>query len=600
MLVIAPGSQLRRSERIWGYGGWLPPEGRPPEGREALDWLAMGRLSGWGVTVTRVAGADLDAGLPTAARWIIVACDPDDLGEGLVARLAARLAAEPVLIVARAGAAGGPLARLAGVSQGSSRATGRDLRWRGPGPSRRWSCREALEAGTLDPGPDGGVTWATLGDAPLIAARRVGRGAVATLGFHPSAARDTDGAATALLRHLLIWGGAAPVAWLDLEGCLVLRMDDPGGSQNVYCRDWAYPKLGAAEWAALAADLKRREARLSIGYVAGWVDDGDPARGRLELAGEPARRIPGAVHPSPRVRYRDLAGLAPGTLHDYAAEYRGIQALRSARLGDVELHGYTHLHPDTAAWAAAPDRYEAISWYRELGHAASAAIAARSAAQHPLALGLAAIRRHFGVVPSTLICPGDQWTEPVIERALDLGLHAVSCYHLAFRHEERFCWTSHIRAPYLNRPDAALFEAGLPVVGYFHDRELALEGIDWLGRWLDQWQSAGARRLIDFRELVAALGCRLRIEADGRGLRLTVTSTGAPDQVRPIPVNVRLPEGRPASRVMATIDGRHSILEIRPLGEALGRVSLPGPSGAASGPGESTGALEQGDQPCAY
>jgi hypothetical protein len=57
----------------------------------------------------------------------------------------------------------------------------------------------------------------------------------------------------------------------------------------------------------------------------------------------------------------------PGTLYDYEAEFCGIQALRAANLGGVEIHGYTYMHPDTAAWAQAPDRYEATSWYRELG-----------------------------------------------------------------------------------------------------------------------------------------------------------------------------------------------------------------------------------------
>src|SRR5438034_1177388 len=82
-----------------------------------------------------------------------------------------------------------------------------------------------------------------LDGATGIAARPVGRGAVATLGFHPSEARDQDGAGTALVRHLLIWGAGAPVAWHELEGSLVLRMDDPGGAQNVHLRGWTYAKL---------------------------------------------------------------------------------------------------------------------------------------------------------------------------------------------------------------------------------------------------------------------------------------------------------------------------------------------------------------------
>src|SRR5262249_61372960 len=127
--------------------------------------------------------------------------------------------------------------------------------------------------------------WATVAEAPILAVRHVGQGAIATLGFHPSETRDADGAATALVKHLLIAGSPASVAWLDFEGCLVLRMDDPGGAQNVYLRCWASRKLGEEDWAALGEVLGRRQARLSIGYVSGWVDDGDSFRGRLTVAG---------------------------------------------------------------------------------------------------------------------------------------------------------------------------------------------------------------------------------------------------------------------------------------------------------------------------
>ena len=93
-----------------------------------------------------------------------------------------------------------------------------------------------------------------------------------------------------------------------------------------------------------------RNGRISVGYVSGWVDSGDVTRGRVKVAGRVPRRVPGQVYPSPLVQYQDLTGYAPGTLYDYEAEFRGIQALRAAGLGDVELHGHTHMHPDSASW----------------------------------------------------------------------------------------------------------------------------------------------------------------------------------------------------------------------------------------------------------
>ena len=94
--------------------------------------------------------------------------------------------------------------------------------WSGVVLDRTWSRAQlvlstALDASALELSAEV-RTWATLEGAPLIVARQVGRGMIATLGFHPSQARDVDGAATALLKHLLISGAASPMAWFDLEG----------------------------------------------------------------------------------------------------------------------------------------------------------------------------------------------------------------------------------------------------------------------------------------------------------------------------------------------------------------------------------------------
>jgi hypothetical protein len=567
LAVLAAAEELPPADRVWGTGGWLAPERR-----EALDWLTLARFLGWAVAVIPVAGERL----PAACRRIVAAYPPERLGNETVARLAARLAAEPVLVLTRAAAAGTALARLAGAWRRPGRATGRTLSWTGLGPPRRWLVRRPLEAEALEFEPD--VTaWAGLDGSPVVVARRVGGGVVLTLALHPSAARDADGTATALLRHLLTTGSSLPSAWLDLEGTLVLRMDDPGGAQNVHSRAWSHRKLSEADWQALGQELRGREGRLSLGYVAGWVDDGDAARGELRIGGGLVPRVPGQVLPSPLVTYDDRAGHAPGTRHDYESEYRGIQKLRAAGLGDVELHGYTHLHPDAAAWARAPDRYETVSWYRELGAPAEAALAALPPEQHPLALGVAALRPHFGVRPTTLICPGDEWTNRALERAHDLGLHLVSSYYQALRDGPRFCWCTHVCAPYLDEPDAAWFDAGLPVVGYFHDRDVAVEGSAWFARCLDGWQAAGARRLLDFRELSAALGRRLDVDDGGGGFRLVIRTGDAPALVRPLPVLVCWPGRALPARLPVVLDGSPLSLALTPVREGVGRLVVPGP-----------------------
>ncbi|MBI4524302.1 MAG: hypothetical protein HY695_10885 [Deltaproteobacteria bacterium] len=569
VLIIASGEELPAENRVWGTGGWLPPEQR-----EALDWLTLVRLQGWAASVARQNEKDFHTAFDGGNRIVIIACDPDTLGEERIIQISNRAGTECLLVLARAGAAGGATASLAGVARTAESFQGRSLNWSGPGTPASRHCRHPLEANRLEVA-EGVEIWATLDDLPVITARRIGRSIVATLAFHPGDARDTDGAATALLKHLLTSGSPGLLAWFDLSKTLVLRMDDPGGAQNIYSSTWCYPKLGEADWLEMGAELRRRSGRLSVGYVAGWVDDGDPSRGTLKVAGEAPPRLPGRIYDTPLVQYYDLAGNAPGTLHDYVSEYRGIQALCVEGLADVELHGYTHMHPDPAVWANAPDRYEANRWYRELGREARETLASLPPAERPLALGTAAFHSYFNTHPTTLICPGDQWTDEVLARALNLDLRLVSSYYLALRDENRFCWAQHVCAPYLDEPDSAWFDSGLPVVGYFHDRDVVLGGIQWMTDCLDRWQAAGARKFMDFRELSAAIDRRLYLETTSRGLRLVVSTEGAPPLVKPLSIAIRSPDEPLPSNISVVVNDRTLLLPVESLGQDIGRVTIP-------------------------
>lgn len=565
-LILVDEREVPRDARVWGTGGWLMPEAR-----EALDWLTLCRLLGW--SVETLAGHAFARGLVAggADRFAICAVDPATIDDDGAAALARWLATTPGLIVARAAPRETALARLSGVARATGTIRGRAIRWLGPGLPQTSHARHLVTCHGLTLAGDAAI-WAKLGDAPVIAARRVGRGVIATIAFHPSEARDQDGAITALIRRLLVFGAQRPIAWFDHANTMVLRMDDPGAAQNIYSRDWSYPKLHRPDWTRIGVALRRRSARLSVAYVSGWVDDGDPVRGDLFVDGGRPKRIPGRVHYSPLVRYCDRAGHAPGRNYDARDEYRGIQALRRAGLAEVELHGFTHMHPDPTAWAAAEDRYTATRWYRELGRDALPTLAKLAPARHPIARGAAALRRFYAIWPTTLVSPGDEWTDEALHHALDRGLRLVSSYYLALRHGDRFVWCQHVCAPYLDVPEAHWFDSGLPVVGYLHDRDIALYGVRWLARHLDAWRSAGARRLIDFRELAAATERTLDLSADGT--RLTVRGRAAPAAPRPLPVRVRRPDGRIAS--MLDIVAGHDRRRVRIAAEAdgTGRLAL--------------------------
>jgi hypothetical protein len=515
MLVMADPAEWTEHSRVRGTGGWSNARAR-----EALDWATLGRFMGWSVTVGRLTDPASHPRLMDGSTFVVFACDVADVPSATVRHFRQRMEDEPLLLVTRGGVQSG---------------------------------------GT------------PIGESAVITKEPVGRGAILRLAMHPSAARDADRSMTRVLQRALVFEAMRPIAWLDHSGTLVLRMDDPGGAQNVHWRRWYSRKLIEAEWNAIGLEMRRRGGRLSVGYITEWVDDGDPARGELLVDGMKPSRVAGAVHDSSRVVYTDLAGHGPSTLHDYADEFRGIEMLRRAGLAGVELHGCTHMHPDVHAWAVAPDRYESAFWFRELGYEPAGARCA-------IDRGIAALERQFGTRPTTLICPGDEWTNDVLERALDLDIQLVGSYYLAIRDGDSFWWCTHVCAPYIDEPDGSWFASPLPVVGYCHDRDLVLNGVDWWRDCLERWCAAGARRIIDYRQLASDLSLRLQVDDSGN-LRLTDGATSSLPIDTALPVWVRYPNGDVPDSITACAGGRRWPARIDRVSEAVGQVSLPGPPG---------------------
>ena len=558
---------------------WGTDAGGAVLGEEALDWLTLVRLLGWSVAIGD-RGAPPPLG-PPAPDVVLVTGDAAALGSAWLETLERWLETERVLVVAGAAAAGTRWAGLSGAaigppSEGGGQASGR-LRWCGPGPPQEWTEEEPVPAHRLEllPGAD---PWATVAGAAVLAARtRPGAGTVVTTAVSPSEVRARSAAGTGLSKRLLTHGTPAPTAWFDLANSVLLRMDDPGASANVHLESWAHAKLDEDDWREVGDGLEVRGARLSVAYTPGWVDDGDPRRGELSVAGAAAERHPGAVHPSPLVVHVDQAGHAPGRINDYSAEFRGVERLRTEGKVGVELHGYTHVRPDLEHWARASDRYENVSWYREFAGWDEPGAAPGGAAAHPLSLGLELLRRHFGEAPTTFVCPGQGWSDSTLVQALELGLPLVSADGLALRDGGSFCWCAGVPAVYVDKPDGRLLESGLPTIAYFHDHDLALSGVDWMFTQIDRWRRAGARRLIDFRELAAVLALRLDLRPRPTGgWRLVAEDVAGegPALPRPFPVQIRVPGAAPG-HVELEYDGRSTTLAAHRLADGGDRVVLP-------------------------
>jgi hypothetical protein len=506
VLVIASESEHPGQARQWGDGSWTPSDRR-----EARDWLTLCRLLGWGVQL----GTPTLRQIPDGVRWLIVACDPAELGEELLRAMQALLEREPALVVTRAAAPASPLAGLARCCHAGAVRSGRELAWDGPGDQDAWTLDEPVRGMQLD--GDGDV-WLSLDGEPAALARQIGRGTVVTLGFHPAELRDAGIVATAALRTLLIQGGGGPVAWLDMEGVLALRMDDPGGAQNVQLDTFSYQELGSEEWTDLGALLRQRGARLGVAAVPAWLDDGDASRGELLVDGAPAERLLGGLHPSWAVTYRDRSG----ALHDYVSEFAILRELADEGLVDIALHGYTHVHPDHESWAAAPDRNTSWAWFRDF----TAGAGDRPDGRERLGAGRQMLAEFFDVAPTTLVFPGDEWAQPALQAAIEVGIEMVASYYVALLHDDRLCWAEQVCSPYLDEADARWFAGAAPVVGYFHARDVALHGVGWVREHLDAWSQAGAERLISLGDLATALGSHVVAEEGPDGPRAILTTPG--------------------------------------------------------------------------
>ena len=63
----------------------------------------------------------------------------------------------------------------------------------------------------------------------------------------------------AILRLALLASRPA-AAWLDLDGIVALRMDDPGASASVHLDPWSYEKLDPEGWEEIGRLLARSDA----------------------------------------------------------------------------------------------------------------------------------------------------------------------------------------------------------------------------------------------------------------------------------------------------------------------------------------------------
>jgi hypothetical protein len=252
----------------------------------------------------------------------------------------------------------------------------------------------------------------------------------------------------------------------DLRGVLVLRLDDPGAAVKQHLRQWAHPPLDSAGWEALWHALDGF-GRVSLFCCPGYVrDDGTVVDSRAELP----------------------------------EEWAGVDAGVTAGRADLECHGFTHMHPDTAAWHAASDRYDDVRWYRELWPS-------HLSAEPSVEEQTKRLRRWqtaLAVDGTSVVAPGEEWGLNTLAAARQCGFTLFNSWGLCFLDRDVPTWSHGIGSPYLDEADPSWFADCLPQIGYWHDRDMVLNGPAWIGGQLSRWRDCGASRALSFADLATA------------------------------------------------------------------------------------------------
>src|SRR5207302_7319787 len=105
---------------------------------------------------------------------------------------------------------------------------------------------------------------------------------------------------------------------------------------------------------------------------------------------------------------------------------------------------------------------------------------------------------------TTLVAPGEAWGVATVRAARARGLELMGSWSVCRLQLPVPTWCADVGSPYLDAPDPLHLAAGLPVVGYWHDRDMALHGPGWVGEQLARWRDCGARRAWAFADLARA------------------------------------------------------------------------------------------------
>ena len=145
MLIISRDWEAMETSLILGTGGWLPPDQR-----ETLDWMTLGRIMGWRVKVLTPENFRVKINDEFNIKWLIFSGDPDSLGENIFQEIIETINHKPILFISRAGKTGGEFEKLTGIHLSENICTGNKINWNGTGNKISWICRNTIQLNTIE------------------------------------------------------------------------------------------------------------------------------------------------------------------------------------------------------------------------------------------------------------------------------------------------------------------------------------------------------------------------------------------------------------------------------------------------------------------
>lgn len=309
------------------------------------------------------------------------------------------------------------------------------------------------------------------------------------------------------------------IPWVSMsrKGIAALRCDDPGSAQSLHLESWRFPPLRTTQWAEIAAILEQHQAKMSIGVVPNWLDDGDLRQGELSVSGKLIKnRSAGARYLS-----RDVSYLEYQSQTTYLPGEQMFAFMKHDSL-EPELHGSTHISPKVKDWLKAHDRNENADWYREFLATEKRPFTQRaeSVQEGILQDGLSSFEKTFEHLPTTLIPPGHAVSWNTAELCFKAGLLALCDKHLVIQSHGQLCRS---RLLYSSELSHHQNKNPHPHILICHDRDIHQHGASWLQGHLKHWQNVGVERFVSLRELVTMLHSTPTLTTQGD--RITLAST---------------------------------------------------------------------------